>query len=58
MENIVNELGIFGSLYGDLKSGKIHSNVATGYLLRSKYADMNEGGIACGAAVMDTPFLY
>uniref|UniRef100_A0A914C710 Glutathione synthetase n=1 Tax=Acrobeloides nanus TaxID=290746 RepID=A0A914C710_9BILA len=58
LENIVNELGIFGALYGNGQTKEIFSNVATGYLMRSKYADMNEGGIACGAAVMDTPFLY
>uniref|UniRef100_A0A914DMV3 Glutathione synthetase n=1 Tax=Acrobeloides nanus TaxID=290746 RepID=A0A914DMV3_9BILA len=57
-ENLISELGIYGSLFGNGETKEVYANLTTGYLLRSKYASSNEGGLSMGTAVMDTPFLY
>ena len=33
-------------------------NKGGGHILRTKLENVNEGGIAVGAAVVDTPFLF
>eukprot|EP00842_Homolaphlyctis_polyrhiza_P004783 jgi/Hompol1/5305/HPOL_004315-RA len=52
---VVSELGIYGVW---LSNGQtVHINEAVGHLLRTKSADANEGGVASGIGVIDTPFL-
>jgi glutathione synthase len=36
----------------------VHRNMCTGYLLRTKIQGSNEGGVATGWSVLDTPILY
>ena len=51
----VSELGIFGI---HLRRGtKTLLNERAGHLLRTKPADANEGGVASGYAVLDSPML-
>ena len=60
LENVVSELGIYGALIGngsDLTISVAH-NEAGGHILRTKPEHVNEGGVAVGAAVIDTPFLF
>jgi glutathione synthetase len=51
----LSELGIFGVYLGDGKSVRL--NESAGHLLRTKIANSDEGGVAAGFAVLDTPFL-
>jgi len=52
----VSELGVYGYLLADGK-GNVLQNVAGGHILRTKAEDVNEGGVAVGASVIDTPLL-
>ncbi|CAJ0587050.1 unnamed protein product, partial [Mesorhabditis spiculigera] len=52
----VGELGIYGYAYAEL-DGEVTARTG-GHILRSKGKDVNEGGVAVGAAVIDSPFLY
>jgi hypothetical protein len=56
--DVVSELGIYGYLIGHKDNLKPSDNVAHGHILRSKTLGVNEGGVAIGAAVIDSPFLY
>lgn len=49
------ELGIYGTYLST--NEQIYLNTAPGYLLRTKSASSNEGGVAAGYAVLDTPYL-
>jgi len=51
----VSELGIFAILITD--GDKIVENKSIGYLLRSKSATVEDGGVAAGIAVLDSPIL-
>ncbi|KAL2912197.1 Glutathione synthetase [Polyrhizophydium stewartii] len=53
--DVVSELGIFG-VWLSSHDG-VHMNTAAGHLLRTKSASVNEGGLATGVAVIDTPLL-
>uniref|UniRef100_A0A915EA57 Glutathione synthetase n=1 Tax=Ditylenchus dipsaci TaxID=166011 RepID=A0A915EA57_9BILA len=53
----VSELGIYGCLLGNGEDMSISTNISHGHILRSKGEKVNEGGVAVGAAVIDTPFL-
>ncbi|AMD18848.1 HBL054Cp [Eremothecium sinecaudum] len=55
-EPILSELGIFGCVLFDDKN--IYDNVRSGWLLRSKIAVSNEGGVAAGFGCIDSPVLY
>jgi glutathione synthase len=55
LEDVVGELGVFGALLGT-KDTVLH-NTAGGHILRTKGALVDEGGVAVGAAVIDSPFL-
>lgn len=55
LTNMVSELGIYGTLVGT--KDKIFLNKQTGYLLRTKRTGTNEGGVATGYSVLDSPFL-
>ncbi|KAL3106756.1 hypothetical protein niasHT_017796 [Heterodera trifolii] len=56
--HVVSELGVYGTLMGDLLTGAVSSNVQRGHLLRTKTAGVNEGGIGVGTAVGDSPYLF
>jgi len=57
LQDVVSELGVYGSLVGDGLKMSVIFNESGGYILRTKDQDMNEGGIAVGASVLDTPYL-
>ncbi|CAI5997705.1 unnamed protein product [Closterium sp. NIES-64] len=51
----LSELGVYGTY---LRNGdKVVINAAAGHLLRTKTATSNEGGVASGFAVLDSPYL-
>jgi len=52
----VSELGIFGYLLGDVGSGEIMENHVDGYVLRTKPATVDEGGIMAGASCGDSVY--
>ncbi|CAI4222466.1 unnamed protein product [Auanema sp. JU1783] len=55
LSEVVSELGIYGYALG--VRGKPETGTG-GHLLRTKGEAMNEGGVAVGASVIDSPFLY
>lgn len=55
LTQMISELGIYGTLVGT--KDKIFLNKQTGYLLRTKKVGTNEGGVATGYSVLDSPFL-
>lgn len=57
MVNTVSELGVYGYLFGTGTGLSVLANESHGHILRSKAEDVNEGGVAVGAAVIDTPLL-
>jgi glutathione synthase len=54
-EDAISELGIFGIYL--VHEEKIILNQAAGHLLRTKAASVNEGGVASGFSVLDSPYL-
>uniref|UniRef100_A0A0N5AEN1 Glutathione synthetase n=1 Tax=Syphacia muris TaxID=451379 RepID=A0A0N5AEN1_9BILA len=62
LTNTIGELGIYGYLYGtgsfESQNLKVQSNYAHGHILRSKNEKEDKGGVAVGAAVIDSVFLY
>lgn len=54
---IVSELGVFGTVLWDLKTGKELVNEEAGFLLRTKLQSSNEGGIAAGFGCLDAVML-
>lgn len=57
-EDIISELGIFGSILFDELTGDIKYNENSGFLLRSKFSTSNEGGVAAGFGCVDGVYLY
>lgn len=57
-ENIISELGIFGTILFNEANGEIHTNKNAGWLLRSKFSSSNEGGVAAGFGCVDNIYLY
>ncbi|ETN69127.1 glutathione synthase [Necator americanus] len=55
VSNVVSELGIYGYALGDRGMPEVRQG---GHLLRTKSEQVDEGGVAVGAAVIDSPFLY
>jgi len=53
--NLVAELGVYGTLL--CVGGVVEHNVACGHLIRSKFADTLDGGVAAGIAILDSPLL-
>jgi glutathione synthase len=51
----LGELGVY-SVYCS-RGGEVLVNQAVGHLLRTKTASSNEGGVAAGFAVLDSPLL-
>lgn len=59
LENIVSELGIYGSFIGaDEDGGKVLWNRVEGYLCRSKAHFVNQGGVSDGGGVVDSVMLF
>jgi glutathione synthase len=52
----VSELGCYGCLVVD-HEGKIHHNEYAGFLLRTKFSHVDEGGVASGFATLSSPYL-
>ncbi|PRP74430.1 hypothetical protein PROFUN_06559 [Planoprotostelium fungivorum] len=52
----VAELGIFSVFVSDAED-KVVYNKAAGFLLRTKVAKVEDGGVAAGVAVLDCPYL-
>lgn len=52
---IISELGIFGIIIG--KGREVLINETGGHLLRTKRKESEEGGVAAGYAVVDSPLL-
>ncbi|KAK6203062.1 glutathione synthetase [Scheffersomyces amazonensis] len=57
-EDIISELGIFGTILFNEETGDIISNKNAGFLLRSKFSTSNEGGVAAGFGCVDNIYLY
>lgn len=53
--DIVSEFGVYG--VGVAVKGELVENFAAGTLLRSKAATQDDGGVAAGVAVLDSPVL-
>lgn len=61
--DVVGELGIYAYLYGtpavdDTSAEKIIANYVGGHIIRSKGKNVDKGGVAIGAAVIDSPYLF
>eukprot|EP00041_Stephanoeca_diplocostata_P031099 m.960387 g.960387 ORF g.960387 m.960387 type:complete len:521 (+) comp23886_c3_seq2:363-1925(+) len=54
---VVSELGIYGVCISHRTRGILFENTA-GHLLRTKFADVLDGGVASGRAVLDSPYVY
>lgn len=54
-EETLSELGVYG-VYLQVKD-EVVINECVGHLLRTKTASSNEGGVAAGFAVLDSPYL-
>jgi glutathione synthetase len=52
---VVSELGVYGIWVSD--GSVCYLNEAGGHLLRTKTLSSNEGGVAAGFAVLDSPYL-
>ncbi|KAI3402340.1 GSH2 [Candida oxycetoniae] len=57
-EDIISELGIFGTTLFSEETGDIKTNKNAGWLLRSKFETSNEGGVAAGFGCVDNIHLY
>lgn len=55
VNDIVSEFGVFGVHLSS--AGNVVLNLAAGTLLRSKAASQDDGGVAAGVAVLDSPLL-
>ena len=51
----LSELGVYGAFLGDEEEE--HLNLTGGHLLRTKPDSSDEGGVAAGFAVIDSPCL-
>lgn len=57
-EDILSELGIFGTVVFNEETGLILANDNAGHLLRSKFSSSDEGGVAAGFGCVDNVYLY
>jgi glutathione synthase len=55
LEQTLSELGVYG-VYLRVQD-EVVVNDCVGHLLRTKTATSNEGGVAAGFAVLDSPYL-
>ena len=52
----IAELGVYGVFLGDGR--QVLLNAQAGHLLRAKLADVDEGGVCAGFAVLSSPVLF
>lgn len=52
----VSELGCYGTLIVDAEGNVVHNDYA-GFLLRTKFSNVDEGGVASGFATLSSPYL-
>ena len=52
----ISELGVYGVFLGDGR--QVLLNKQAGHLLRAKLADVDEGGVCAGFAVLSSPALF
>jgi glutathione synthase len=52
----VSELGCYGTLVV-APDGKVAHNEYAGFLLRTKFSNVDEGGVASGFATLSSPYL-
>lgn len=52
----ISELGCFGAVVAS-ESGEIVHNKYSGFLLRTKFSNVDEGGVASGFATLSSPYL-
>ncbi|RKP22479.1 hypothetical protein SYNPS1DRAFT_25761 [Syncephalis pseudoplumigaleata] len=57
MSSVVGELGIYGVWLKQVHGSDLVLNEPVGHLLRTKSEDTQEGGVATGYAVIDSPLL-
>jgi len=55
---VVTELGVFGTAIWNMRTGEVLRNEEAGYLLRTKGAESEEGGVAAGFGCVDSVLLY
>jgi glutathione synthase len=52
----ISELGCFGTIVASSEGDVVH-NKYSGFLLRTKFSNVDEGGVASGFATLSSPFL-
>ncbi|KAL3078564.1 hypothetical protein niasHT_034039 [Heterodera trifolii] len=58
LEDVVSEIGIYGSMIGDQSNGRILHNAFDGHVVRSKRSDVSHGGMSCGGGLIDSLLLF
>lgn len=53
----VSELGCFGTIVATGEGGEVVHNEYAGFLLRTKFSGVDEGGVASGFATLSSPYL-
>lgn len=61
--DVVGELGIYAYFYGspvtdNIPTENVMKNYVSGHIIRSKDKNVDKGGVAIGAAVIDSPYLF
>ncbi|KAL3112622.1 hypothetical protein niasHT_017989 [Heterodera trifolii] len=56
-EEVTTELGIFGTLLGNIAHGEVFYNAQLGHQPKTKLASENEGGMATGNSAYDSAYL-
>ncbi|KAK9475723.1 glutathione synthase [Lipomyces japonicus] len=51
---VISELGIYGIVLWDSKTHQVKQNFEAGWLVRTKFADSEEGGVAAGFGSIDS----
>jgi glutathione synthase len=52
----ISELGCYGTIVADATGNIVHNEYA-GFLLRTKFSNVDEGGVASGFATLSSPYL-
>ncbi|KAF2860816.1 glutathione synthase [Piedraia hortae CBS 480.64] len=55
--DVICELGVYGTVLWDQKTGEVMRNEQAGFLLRTKGRESDEGGVAAGFGAVDSPCL-
>ena len=53
----ISELGCFGTIVASGEDGDVVHNEYAGFLLRTKFSGVDEGGVASGFATLSSPYL-